>query len=74
MRWDGKNNAVGFGCYPGTEGKCVRIADDWKLIAKEIVVDGKSIQEIVNNQSSNIIASETSPESPVAGMIWLDIS
>lgn len=31
MLWDPKQNALGFGCYPGGE-KRIQVADDWKLI------------------------------------------
>lgn len=85
MRWDPKNNAIGFGCYP-QQNHCVEIGSEWTLIVnKDVLIQDPSVNQLVslqsfiaNNIGGNddcpIIASPTEPESPTEGMIWLDIS
>lgn len=83
MRWDPKRNRVGFGCYP-QQDRCVEIGPDWTLIVdKDILIQDAAAQQLVSLQqyitdnsggNSNIIASETEPDNPEEGMIWLDIS
>ena len=85
MRWDPKNNAVGFGCYP-QQSHCVEIGADWTLIVdKDILIQDPAVNQLVSLQNfitsnvgggnnSNIVASATQPDSPTEGMIWLDIS
>lgn len=46
MRWDPKNSAIGFGCYP-QQAKCVHIANDWSLIVDDILIGGESLKSIL---------------------------
>lgn len=48
MRWDPKNNAVGFGCYP-QQSKCVEIGADWTLIVdKDILIQDPAVNQLVS--------------------------
>lgn len=74
MRWDPANNSVGFGCYPDGSN-CVHIDGNWTL-----KIGTQTLQELiaalapVPENIPNIVVSDTQPENPVEGLIWLDIS
>lgn len=74
--WDPANSAIGFGCRTSAS-KTIQIAEDWvlRLGAQSIdeLIEG-IVSQIETCNCPPIVISATEPETPSAGMIWLDIS